>query len=347
MSRRLKVVLGIVGGIVVVNALLALLASYTGGTPGGPRSSSYATGDDGLAAYASLVARAGHRVQRLREPASKAALDPRSTLVLLDPRFVTRDDAEGLRRFVTAGGRLVAGGERSDAWLRRVLPDGPRWSPGGAEHASPLAPVAELRGVRSVAAAGLGSWSSLGPALPALAGRERTLLAVAAEGLGRVLLLADASPLSNAFLAEADDAALGLGLAGERGRPVVFAESYHGYGKSSGVGAIPSRWKALLVLAGVAAAAFVLARGRRLGPAEPDRRTLPPPRSAYVEALSALIGKTRDRAAVAASLRARATALGGSAAELPSEDGLSSDEGLIATARALARLERNARRRWE
>src|SRR5207249_7350779 len=104
-----------------------------------------------------------------------------------------------------------------------------------------------------------------------------------AVGRGRVALLADASPLQNRFLGEADDAALGLALAGPRKRPVAFVESVHGYGRASGVRAIPTSWR--WALGGLVLAALVLiwARGRRLGPAERTTRDLPPPRRDYVD----------------------------------------------------------------
>ena len=68
-----------------------IVNSLAGGSPGGPTSSSYATGGDGLAAYASLLGRAGHPVSRLRTPLADARLDPRDTLVVLDADGVTRD----------------------------------------------------------------------------------------------------------------------------------------------------------------------------------------------------------------------------------------------------------------
>ena len=58
------------------------------------------------------------------------------------------------------------------------------------------------------------------------------------------MLLADDSPLQNAWLARDDNARLALGLAGPNTRPVEFFETYHGYGESSGLGAVPDRWLA-------------------------------------------------------------------------------------------------------
>jgi hypothetical protein len=72
----------------------------------------------------------------------------------------------------------------------------------------------------------------------------------------------------------------------------VFAESVHGFGQSRGLAALPSRWRlafAGLVLAGLV---WILARGRRLGPAEPAEASTPPPRGAYIEALARLLRRS-------------------------------------------------------
>ena len=91
------------------------------------------------------------------------------------------------------------------------------------------------------------------------------------DGGGEMELLADGSPIENARIDEADNAAFGLALAGAAGTPVVFAEGVHGYGESRGLGAIPGRWKVALFGLGVAAIVFAWAHARRLGP--PDRPT--------------------------------------------------------------------------
>jgi hypothetical protein len=150
-----------------------------------------------------------------------------------------------------------------------------------------------------------------------------------------VLLLARSSPLQNRLLGRADNAALGLALAGEAGRPVVFVETVHGYGLASGLAAIPDRW--LWVLGGllVAALTWMLARGRRLGPPERERRELPPPRRAYVEALGAALARTRSPQAAGEVVRSAIRSRRGDFDE-PVRD----DAGLVAAGRELARLER-------
>ncbi len=67
---------------------------------------------------------------------------------------------------------------------------------------------------------------------------------------------------------------------------MAFLESVHGFGRGSGFGALPGRFKGALVLLALAGAALVLARGRRLGPAQPAGRELAPPRAAYADGLA-------------------------------------------------------------
>ena len=136
-----------------------------------------------------------------------------------------------------------------------------------------------LRTVRTDAAAAYAAGRDLAP----LASEgDRVLLGGTQTGSGggdEQMLLADGSPIENARIGEADNAAFGLALAGPAGTPVVFAEGVHGYGESRGLGALPGRWKVALFGLGVAAIVFAWARARRLGPPDRPTRTLPPARS--------------------------------------------------------------------
>jgi hypothetical protein len=114
-------------------------------------------------------------------------------------------------------------------------------------------------------------------------------------GHGEALLLTDATPLRNRALGTGDHAALGLQLAGPPARRVAFVESVHGYHDARGLAALPARVRACLWLLGLAALAFLILRGRRLGPPEEQARRLPPARREHVEALAAALARTRDR----------------------------------------------------
>jgi hypothetical protein len=124
-------------------------------------------------------------------------------------------------------------------------------------------------------------------------------------GRGRIVVLADASPLQNRGLARADNAAFALALA-TPGQTVTFLETVHGYGAATGLAALPpgARWGLLgLLLAGLA---FAWSHARRIGPPQDVERALPPPRADYVDALAASLARTGRPAEVARPLRAAA-----------------------------------------
>jgi hypothetical protein len=323
MSRTWKLAVGAFAALVAVNVALAFVQRLAGGTPGGPRSSSYATADHGLAAYAELLSRHGHDVARIREPAGTARLAPHATVVLLDAPAVSRRDTAALEAFVAAGGRLIAGG-RSPSWIGDLFADPPTWSTARARAGGARARVPELRDVTRLAWAGEGSWTDTGDGRPAYG----TLFAVADAAPGRILMLADASPLQNRLLAQRDNAAFALALAGAR-RDVVFLESYHGYGEASGVRAIPPRWWAAIALAACAGVVFMFARGRRLGPPEAEQRTLAPSRREYVESLAGILARTKQPDAALEPLRSRVAFAT-----------VRTDEDVLAAGHALAEQER-------
>ncbi len=302
MTRGWRIALGVLAGIVGLNVALAALRAVTGGSPGGPTSSSYATAGEGAAAFASLLERAGHDVVRERVTPQHVALDPRDTVVVLDAPDVLPADADALRQFLVLGGRLLAAPDGA-AWLRRVVATPPVWSSRSVRRAVAIAPVAELRDVRRIELAGDGAWVSAGGAIAALGNAEASVLAVAPVGSGRALLLADSSPFQNGYLDRADNARLATALAGAPSRRVLFFESYHGYGRGTGLGAIPPQWRVAILLACLAGLVFMLARIRRLGPPELASRPFAPARREYIDALAATLARTRDRGAALAPVR--------------------------------------------
>jgi hypothetical protein len=302
-TRRGLIALGSVALVAVM--ALAVVNVFTPAASG-PAGSSYATAPAGVSALATLLSRSGHPVRRLRGALTDSDLSAGSTVFMLDPARLSAGDLAALRRFVIGGGALAAGGPNPQPWLARLMPDPPAWKASGPEITQPLVPGAAITTVLSV---GAGSWSDPRATLPVLGSASDPLLTTAQLGRGRLLLLADISPLENQLLAHADNAELGLRLAGASGGPVLFAEGVHGYGNATGLAALPSRWKWALVGLLIAALVTVAARFRRLGPPEPEPHRRLPPRRAHVDALGVALARTRQPGRAIAPVRERAREL--------------------------------------
>lgn len=116
--------------------------------------------------------------------------------------------------------------------------------------------------------------------------------------------LSDPSRVENRRLAYGDNAQHALQLGGSGGRPVVFDESIHGFAQASGLAAFPTRWWVGIAGLALAATAWALARGRRLGGPDPLPAPAPSPRSEYLDAMAATLDRT-DHDEVAKLARAR------------------------------------------
>jgi hypothetical protein len=361
-----RVVVGIVVAVVVANlAARALDQSVGGSAPGGAPSSSYATAGNGLAAYAELLARAGHPVSRHRGALADGDVPTTSTLMILDPDVLTPNDAGVALTFVVNGGRLVIGGNDPNRYLRMLRDRPPTWSATGGtgEYSDTAAP---FQAIREVTTNTNNAWIKMGTSSPLVGTTTDALLTHEQVGQGEMLFIADVSPLSNDLLATSDNAGFGVLLAGDDGRPVVFDEGVHGYGQSRGISAIPTRWKYALGVLALAALILLWARARRLGPPEDAARELAPPRREYVDALAATLQRTGEPSRaldpVRATIRREVASRAGLDADATDADfmraatsigldeqdaqivvrGASSDEEVVVVGRALARLER-----WE
>lgn len=318
--------------LIIVNVALQLLDSTTrGADETAPRSSSFSTGSTGVAGWAELLRRNGRSTSAVRGSLADESLGSDTTLVVLDPDGVSNAEARDVQAFVESGGRLIAGGSSAGGLLATLFDEPPAWSPEGVPRAESEGSAPEVDGIGEVVTADEGSWDPVGETEAILGGRQRTLATVADLGSGRVVMLADPSPLQNRLLDRADNAGFALRITGESGT-VRFAEGQHGYGDATGLGAIPARWK--WALAGLAAAALIgaVAAGRRLGPAEEEARELPPPRRVYVDAVAEALARTRRPSASLAPLQAAARA------RLASRAGLGPDAGEEQLRAAAARL---------
>lgn len=303
LGRAQRVIGAVVAVAIAVNLGLAGARSLVGGDPGGPVSSSFSTGGDGLEAYADLLRADGHRVVRLREQATARDLPASATAVVVDPRNVTSADVTRLARFVAGGGRLVLAGEPAAELVAALTGVPVRWEPGNpVERLTVWLPVKETGSARVLAGDDGGRWGDVGSLVPVAGSGSGPAVLVGSVGAGRVIALADASPLHNANLGQSDNAAFALAAAGDSARTVVFVESVHGFA-ASGLDAVPAAWKWAGAGLLVALIAGLWSAGARLGPPEPQRRPLPPPRQAHVDAVAAGLDRvTRSPAETVAPL---------------------------------------------
>lgn len=256
-------------------------------------------GPRGLAVWAAFLDAADHSVKRVDAAPADTDLDPDGTTVLIDPGPLEQDDIDTLRELVADGGHLVVGGDIDHADLAELAGSPIEVGPSALALARPLAPAPEVHGVDAVTTGGTESITRAGATLPLLGdGAGSVVAALATPGSGRVVVLADATPLTNQLIEDADNAQFALDLAGSPDRPVRFVEAARAE-QGEGLAALPNEWLwgfAGLVLAGLC---LVAARARRLGPPQEEHRALPPPRRAYVDAMAAQLARAGDRDAAA------------------------------------------------
>jgi hypothetical protein len=299
-----RAVVVLVAGIIAVNVLLGAADSIVGGgTPGGPVSSSFATGDDGLAAWATLLRERGVDVRRLRTTLDRADLGGVATVVIADPASIDATEVDAARSFAATGGTVVVSGEPSAPLASAFVP-GMAWTGDGPTVATVVEGGAGQ--ARAIRLTGSGWWSATGNARVVAADAEQAVVVTAPVGTGRVVALADSGPLRNELLDEADDAAFALAIAGDG--PVAFAEAAHGYGDDGfGLDDLPGGWAGFVVGLALAGAAWMWSIGRRFGPPnDADDELPPPPRRAYVDALAASTVRAGSSEEAVAPLRAHA-----------------------------------------
>lgn len=285
----MRLAAGLVATVVIVAVLLAMVPEEA--VPAGPAYSSYTTGRAGTAGLAELIERTGGEVDRIERPLGEARLAGEETVVLIGAGSFSSVDADALGSFVRRGGTLVVAGRRGPDLVDGIVLVASAPVAGGPLTYRPAAPLPEVAGLETVVTDGDASWSATGSGVPALATGDRALLVVEAVGAGRVVLIADPSPLQNHLLAEGDNAAMALQALGAGTRRVRFVETIHGFVAPVGLGALSGQWK--LALAGLVAAAavWIIARARRLGPPEQAGHRRDPPRSLYVAALAAELAR--------------------------------------------------------
>jgi hypothetical protein len=228
-DRQLLIGAGIVLLALVLVAALFGPARVTGSAE---LPSSYSPAWGGAKAAYLLLENLGYRVERWEEPAADLpAPGPHTVLILADPmRAPNGEDRAAIRRFVEAGGRVLATGPAAALFLPEASPftGGAMWQEPekfGAMVPSPLA-----RGVREIRLTAPADWQPKSIEQVTVFGNEKTAAVVSwGFGKGEVIWWAAATPLTNGGIREADNAALFLNSVGPAaGTRVLWDEYYHG-----------------------------------------------------------------------------------------------------------------------
>lgn len=301
--------------LVVVAAGVAVLNAPASTAPLDPRS----TQPDGTHALVALLEDQGIDVAATADPAEAASQPAATTVVVTFPERLTADRLEALA--ASPADLVLVGAHASSLSALPVpvratgtVPAGRLADPGCALPAARRAGAAEVGGQLMVPALG-------GPALPSgapggpgcyrhdgSAGGAALLTFVAGDR--RIVLLGDATPLTNGHLAREGNAALATGLLGARPRlvwltPPVPASAG---GNASPGSLVPDSVRWAVVQLAVAVVVLALWRARRLGRVVVEPLPVVVRASEAVEGRGRLYRRTRARARAASSLRAAAGA---------------------------------------
>ncbi len=278
-------------------AASALTADTSGGVA---RSASiYDSGPGGTAALRKYLEAMGASTTAVQ--GDTFAADPKDVgvLFMLAPsEAFTQLDVVAVRRFVTGGGTAVLATDVGvferplldafDVHVAGALGPG-QYPVGGVAFADPPTHAIALdRGVSLSFGAGR---------LPLVSTSGRAIVALAREGSGSLIVVGSVAPFLTAELGEADNGRFALALAAQAiaaRRVVAFDEYHHGVHPTTDVLVLMTRtWPGrALVFAGVAFFLYLVASGRRLGPAIPlDPR---PPRSSleYIRGFAGLVRRS-------------------------------------------------------
>jgi hypothetical protein len=278
LDDRLRAVIAIVAALMILVVALAFVDRATRGRQPGTtesRGSARSTADDGARAFRTLLGRYGVAT-RDQAGALPRDLPADTTLVVLDGEFPSAREIARARAFVARGGHLVLAGPDAAEWvgLRSV----------GTTTRGP----AEVR--ESVA--GRSYRVRIGSEPRWITPDGSRLVRTERIGRGRVTLVSTSAPFRNTELARADNAAFALAVVGDG--PVVFAEGAHGLSAATGFAAVPTGWRIALFGTPLALLLAAIARGRRIGGAEPAGRPFAPARRESVDLLGTAYERSRQ-----------------------------------------------------
>ena len=257
--------------------------------------SSYSTSSGGAKAAYLLLQEQGYNVTRWTESPTQLPADAQDvTLILANPTDPPTDaERDALRRFVEAGGRVLA----TNVFAAQMFPDS-HFSPGGytftRREFPALIPSRITRGAPQITIVPYVRWKSGTGQLALYGDKEGAVVVKYALGKGEVIWWSSATPLTNSGMKEAGNLELFLNCIGERnGTRILWDEYFHGMrrGILHVLSGTPLPWA--LVQVGMLMLVAMLTFSRRSGPVyepvEPSRLTP----LEYVETLGGLYRRAR------------------------------------------------------
>ncbi|HEX4077104.1 MAG TPA: DUF4350 domain-containing protein [Candidatus Acidoferrales bacterium] len=265
-DRRLLIGAGI-AMIVLLAATFALAPAPAQQSLGSP--SSYSSEWAGGKGAFLLLNQLGYHAEHWEQSPDELPSDPQGTvLVLAEPsEDATNDEKMDIRRFVSAGGRVLALGGAAAS----LVPDAkanqiPDWNLQSKTYHA-LVPSALTRNAPEITMIAPDEWTAHGASeLGVYGNAEKPVVVSYRVGSGEVIWWASSSPLSNGLIREKGNLAFFLNAVGPASTRVLWDEYFHGARASLGsyFAETPLPWAGLQI--GLAFLAAVLTFSRRAGP---------------------------------------------------------------------------------
>jgi hypothetical protein len=283
-------------GVAVVLSVLTIAATPASEVPG--TGSTFSAGPRGTKAAYLMLSRLGYSTRRSFEPLADLPLDGSvGAVIVASPVLpVSAGDRARVKQFIEEGGTVLATGAGASLLPSLAFLDLRTVEDEFVPRKTESVEAARGHGVAGADSILLAREASVGPVpspyIVRYGSAPEAAVVEARIGKGRAVWFAGSDPMLNASATRVGHAELLLEILGEPGdRPVIWAEYYHGHGRSfwSYVSGTP----ALAILIQVAALGLVAFTtfGPRHGPLRPD--PVPQRTSAleFVDALAALYRK--------------------------------------------------------
>jgi hypothetical protein len=259
------------GAVLIVLVIAAAIVGPAQVTGESVLPSSYSPAWGGSEAAYLLLQNLGYQIERWEKPAADLpAPAGRTVWILADPATApNQDDLNGIRRFLDAGGYVLATGSSAAKFLPGAQPftEGSPWD--NWREFPPLIPSPLTHGIREITLLPPTNWRPQPLSQVTVFGDEDTAAVVTWKfGRGQIVWWAAATPLINGGIRRTGNLELLLNSMGPAaGTAVLWDEYYHGARETlwSFLAPTPAPW--ILAQIGLVFLALAFSYSRRLGPA--------------------------------------------------------------------------------